>query len=833
METPNINDLISFGNELEALFENDRYISYNESRIIIDKYVYLSNQIRCSLPIFLLLVIFFRFGRALKYLRQVSKVKKFINNREIHNKLFIAREIHKQYKCENRQLDEQQIESIVSCEDANLVIAAAGSGKTLSLIAKANYLQDKLKIVGPDVLIISFTKKTVEDLKKRLMNLGVNSKPTTFHAFGNKILKETSGEIRKIITEDEISKFIKNKIKDLRTNDKEYSKIINDYLLYYQTVPVDLTEVDDVKELVAYNKSFLRRSMQSISMNMKDYNKDAPTFAGEFIKSKQEQIISNFLYINQVSYEYEKQYPYVSCKYKPDFTIGQYFEPIYFEHFGMVRRDREFPDVLKGKPDYLNQIEWKRSLHKQNQTILMESFGYMWSEGTLLKHIESELKRIGLKLCRRKEEEITELIDSAYNSDVKNFVETCTIFLNLYKSNLIDTDLIEENINKLANDYTKNRTVKFLQIFKKIYEDYEEYLKDENLRDFSDMIKLATNKLSELPESYYNYKYILVDEVQDLSKGRYLLLKSLLEMNPEAKLFCVGDDWQSIYRFAGSDPTLIQDFSKIFNRKTYTSKIEKIYRFGEPTVSVSSTFILKNPKQIGKVISPPPDSHTPIYYHLSDSNNDDTNAVKEIFEQLVLNHNIKELIENDKIHIIGRYNQDADRINSPEFTVLKTQTETTINWHQKGIKEPLKIPFITAHKAKGLTTGITILLNCNSGSMGFPATQISDPVLELLLAHPDDYLYSEERRLFYVAITRAELETHIISSKDNISPFVFEINKDVKSAIGPSCPQCKKGTLITKKGKYGNFTACSNFKWGCDYHSNQIVNNTQPHTQEY
>lgn len=175
---------------------------------------------------------------------------------------------------------------------------------------------------------------------------------------------------------------------------------------------------------------------------------------------------------------------------------------------------------LNGNPTtYIKRKAWAKHTHEVNNTILIESFSYQWREGTLLSHIESELKRVGAELIRRKETEIASLIDKSYKQDIRAFVELCNTFLNLFKNSALSLEELEQKISSIESEYQRDRTEKFYEVFKPIYVAYQKHLSDNNLQDFADMIKLATKKIQQLPERSFEFDYILVDEVQDLSFG--------------------------------------------------------------------------------------------------------------------------------------------------------------------------------------------------------------------------------------------------------------------------------------------------------------------------
>jgi DNA helicase-4 len=248
-----------------------------------------------------------------------------------------------------------------------------------------------------------------------------------------------------------------------------------------------------------------------------------------------------------------------------------------------------------------------------------------------------------------------------------------------------------------------------------------------------------------------------VDEFQDISIDRYNFLKVLREGNPPAKLYCVGDDWQSIYRFSGSDMSLFNQFPEYFGT-TEINKIETTYRFGEPLVSMSSRFIQRNKAQIQKNIhSFNPEMKTELEFHAYERR-EYCNTIGRL---------IASIPSGKSIFLLGRYSFD-DYYLSFMYQSVK---EGNRFYYLIGGR---KIEFLTVHKSKGLEADYVILLQCNKDTYGFPSLVSDDPVLNYVLTKSDQFPYGEERRLFYVAITRAKVKTVVLYDKRFPSLFVDE-----------------------------------------------------------
>jgi len=173
-------------------------------------------------------------------------------------------------------------------------------------------------------------------------------------------------------------------------------------------------------------------------------------------------------------------------------------------------------------------------------------------------------------------------------------------FLALMKSNNLTNDEIRRKIPESKLSIMDIRASIFWYLFEPVYNKYNEMLISNNIIDFSDMINKATNYIRN-DNIKYNYDYIIIDEFQDISFGRYQLIDAIKNKKDNCKLFSVGDDWQSIYRFTGSDIGLFNEFEKYFGISEI-STIEKTYRFGNPLLELSNNFILKNPNQSQKLL---------------------------------------------------------------------------------------------------------------------------------------------------------------------------------------------------------------------------------------
>lgn len=759
---------------------------------------------------------------------QRSAISTFLKYRNIdeierreQNKIFIeeSKARHSSFfnSIEGRSLDDQQRTAILTDDDNNLVIAGAGSGKTTTIVGKIKYLVEKQSINPEKILLISFTKKSVEELARRVNIKGINAK--TFHSFGLEVLTESSHK-HAIFDDSAYSITIEKIFRDL-IRDKTYLDKVVKFILSDFKIEIDILKTHNIGEQIQNLKeeNFQPYYLANTSKVKLSYN-------FEKVKSIEECKIANYLYLNNIEYAYELPHPdfepnRIYRTYKPDFTIFSGSQRIYLEHFGVNRNEEPAP-IFENPMSYKEGMKWKRNFHKEMNSTLIETYSYENSEGVLLLNLKEKLEKYGILLKPKPLEEVWGIIQHNDNKILKKFYEIIRTFIVLMKSNNYSVTDVNIKTLKEVDERNKQRTERFLEILIPIYNGYQEFLNYKKEIDFSDMINIATNFIN---EGLYKRKfdYIIIDEFQDLSIGRYNLIKSIKNSNPFCKLFAVGDDWQSIYRFAGSDIALFKNFEDYFGYTEF-SKIETTYRFSEPLISISSSFILKNPNQTPKNLRNNNFSKkTDLYinYYSQYNSEEKFGNIIDLIEEII-NYELTENFNIDKkFLILGRYNYDIDKLKedneNPKLHLIGYENIIEKFKSEWGID----IEFMSVHKAKGLEADIVLLINNEAGDNGFPSTRADDPILNLLLSNADQYTNGEERRLFYVALTRSKEKTILIVNKELKSKFVIELTSD--SEPGKKCPKCKIGDKVLKQGVNKNtgnewaFYSCSNYAYGCNY----------------
>ena len=431
--------------------------------------------------------------------------------------------------------------------------------------------------------------------------------------------------------------------------------------------------------------------------------------------------------------------------------------------------------------------------------------------------LKQRLIDAGIRLNPKTPEEIWQIINDFYRNEEKGLIKLFGTFITLMKSNQYSIAEIKHKAEKIEDGFLRKRSQLFLDIIKPIYDGYEAHLTKEKVIDFSDMINKATEYIS---SRKYKKKisYVIIDEFQDISIGRYNLVKEIKKANPGCRLFCVGDDWQSIYRFTGSDIALFKDFSKYFG-VTEQSKIETTYRFHNPLIDLSSQFIQKNPNQAKKELHSIGGDKKTNYKIKYSKERDDTGTLIDIFNELVIAYDD---VEDKKITILARHNFDLKKRVKNENDLLSIDKENNISYQSRteggGIIN-IHANFQSVHSAKGLEADIVIIINCNAGKHGFPNQMSDDPTLNLLLSEADQFENGEERRLFYVAMTRAKEMLYLIADSSNESKFISEIGVEDNQNSNIKCPICKSGNMLPRKSAISTrgsrsryvFYGCSNW----------------------
>lgn len=846
--------LEEFSNFLDKLINGDEYISRKE---YLDSFNSLSATIDdLSLMEERQVLLAWCKQNRVDYKALQLLVTKYKNCHSIikkHNDEYLKKHlvVDKQYLDEvllkddpNIKLDDEQRKVVLSDEDYTLVIAGAGAGKTTTIEAKVKYLVDK-KNVNPDrVLIVSFTRKATDELKERFKRLEIPVSIATFHSIGNTIIKE-SDQTRHQIVE---TGFMFNTIRDYLINKLDDGHFIKRIVLFfasYLTMPFDEANTSLLFKTLQDNENITLKA--DLTNMLDDYHraqtKQKITIQDERVRSIDECRIANYLFINGIEYTYEPVYKYgfkdTTKPYCPDFLIKQGDKEIYLEHFGVSEDWKNNRFSQKELDEYKQHARDKVILHREHGTKLIYTFSKYNDGRDLIVHLKEVLEEAGIELSTKTDIEIyKQIAKSAEDKYFNKFITLVCNFINRFKVN----NYTEEKFDDWRTDIKDERTKLFLYIARQCYRVYEAEKDRIRAIDFEDMINDASNVLDgyiskgeKLP-----YDYILVDEYQDISLQRFDLCEKLSKAS-DAKIIAVGDDWQSIFKFSGAKIDL---FTKFEDRMGYANvlKITKTYRNSQELIDIAGNFVMSNKEQIKKNLKSNKSIKDPVVLvSYNDAAEKDDNehgpfyrlgeAIEKSLEDIVAKCG-----EEKNVLLIGRYNFDGKNL---------AKLDDLFNYNNGKIvskKYPkLDITFLTAHSSKGLGYDNVVLINGKDDVLGFPSKIEDDPVMKLVIKDDDAIDFAEERRLFYVALTRTKNRVYIVTPQLRPSKFILEIkdkftnvilrgvelNPQKENDFRRKCPVCgyplqhRKGNFRFLKGD-GTLWMCSNDPEVCGFITNDI-----------
>ncbi len=748
-------------------------------------------------------------------------------------------------------LDEDQRKVILTDEDYCLVIAGAGAGKTTTVAAKVKYLVEKKGIAARDILVISFTNKAVGELRDKInKDLKIDCPIATFHSTGNAILRINDPEPLNIFDGSKLYFLLQDYFKQsILTNEGLVNNLILFFASYFEA-PYEGADLNEFFNKTAKaNYTTMRSELDEFRREVVDARtKKKVTIQNEVLKSYQEVQIANFLYLNSIEYEYEPIYPYnitFSRKpYTPDFIIRQGDKVAYIEHFGLTEDGQNSRFSEEELARYRHSVNDKVKIHRDHGTVLIYTFSEYKDKRSLLKHLQEKLEVAGFVLTPRSNKEIMDkLISSEESRYVRKLVNLICRFITNFKTNGFDAD----EFDRMYHSTTNVRSRLFLNICQDCYLEYQRHLKENNAVDFEDMINESARVLRQVKEmkEKLHFRYIIVDEYQDISRQRFDLTTALSEVC-DGKIIAVGDDWQSIYAFSGSDISL---FTKFQEKMGYAKllKIVRTYRNAQDVIDIAGNFIQKNPAQIEKQLISPKNIENPVIIYTYDNSYKQrgqdrrggvlyatANAVETALDQIIAYNRQAGKKDDGTILLLGRYGFDGDYLERSGLFEYKTRGSKL-----KSVKYPqLDITFMTVHMAKGLGYDNVIVVNGKNETYGFPSKIEDDPVLSFVIKGDNSIDYAEERRLFYVAMTRTKNRVYFIAPEQNPSEFLLEIKHDYKSVVLKGkwneeeikqtsakkiCPICGYPLQFRYKNAYGlKLYICTNDQELCGFMTNDI-----------
>ena len=678
-------------------------------------------------------------------------------------------------------LDDEQQTAIITDDKHNLVVAAAGSGKTEVLITRIAYLiARKPDHVKPKrILAIAYQRKAKEEIEQRLrdrFNIK-NVNVRTFHKLGKDILEETGREFRRTDIVDGnkkhevIQKIFDNKIR----NEPDFYKL---FLQFVKTLhDKETKEKGETKaEALIYARERAYYSMNNVRVNSRAEKEIMDFFSAYKLNGK------------PIGVKYE---PDVDG-FRPDFYLPQH--DLFIEHWALNKKG-EVPDWFnQSTEEYRKSMEMKKKWFTEHDKMLVETFTYEYDEEDPDKFIELLKKRV-IKTLQTKHDgnfEFTlktyeEIVDVAWQS-YRTPIDDIVNFITSAKTYGLTPSKIAGRLQK--TEWTRKQLA-FGNLALPVYSTYQKLLKEHEKIDFEDMINNAIKALDNDRNLRADvYDHILIDEYQDISAQRYKLIKKLLERNPTCKLFCVGDDWQSVMGFSGSNLNFFVNFDKFFENPA-TTKISTNYRSVKSIVDAGADLIKNNSScQIQKPTLSNREEVRPIRVLRSPhkrkyERNYHRQTAEDCFTR-VANY-IKHGYSPGDILILTRYMRTRVARGYRFLSIIRMFMEKA---KENGIKiacgnaeAQSKVRLLTVHKSKGLEAKVVFILNVIKDAYGFPC-EIDDPSIyePARENYPPQDQKEEERRLFYVAMTRAKEDLYIYTWEPAKSEFLDEIENHTQES---------------------------------------------------
>ncbi len=674
-------------------------------------------------------------------------------------------------------LDEEQRKAILIDEDYSLIIAGAGSGKTTTMAAKVKYLIEKKKVDPKQIILLSYTKKACEELDLLLNEkFKLNVEVVTFHKLGMNFIKRIFNRPVEVIGDSGVYAILSDYFTEVIFKNKallkEYQNCFGEFLRLEDFCFSYETYEDYYEKYIEYRINHCEDIKTTIKRRIQSRQKRFHTINGEYVKSEGEVQIANYLYKRGIPYEYEALYPYsvgYLHSYHPDFTIHDGDASIYVEYYGLAKLGSD-GSIISNEKEYAQNILDKRKVHQENKTDCIELFGRYENKDYFLPCLSLELKKRDIPRFEKSDEEIyRRLLETGKSSPYYGLISFLAEFLHLFKDYNYQLKDFEYFKNSAKDDMVKRQ----LRLVEHAYLYYEKHLHGQNKIDFSDMINYAYYHISQVKSKdvLSPYAYIIIDEYQDISSGRHQFMKKLSDLF-QAKIVAVGDDWQTIFSFSGSN---IQLFTHFYELMGYGEviKITNTYRNSQELINLAGEFIGKNNEQIEKSLKSKKHLEHPVEIVNYDYSKEKDNLAE------TLSHVIGTIYEQnpqDKILLLIRFNEELEGLLDSKLFYKRTKGESEIVCK----KYPkAKVDLLTVHKAKGLGYDQVILLNGLNLVKGFPSQMKDHDLIKLIKQENENepIKWAEERRLFYVAMTRTKNKLYILAPIDREyrSDFIKEI----------------------------------------------------------
>ncbi|KVK77173.1 UvrD-helicase domain-containing protein [Burkholderia sp. MSMB1498] len=874
-----IDDVMAeFEHERNALFAASRYVRYSGveqlvalhadlgSQAFRDRFnAWITHPFLASGPI----------NEALK--RRFEVVKQFFAKPHLlrvdHNEQFVLREAKAQAAyfsgIEATALTEEQVDASLRFDDANVTVAAAGSGKTSVMVSKVGYALKAGHFADDEILVLAYNKAAAKEIRERIeenvgreLNRPISVEARTFHSLGLKLWmrqqreRGKSGRPRVIDFANPAGKrLLRSTLLDL-VQDNASSGFADALLNWASAYRFPVPELEPFDEASLAEREFryeamCKRIARNARRNARPFEATVPTFAPNiFVRSSEEARIVNWLHLRGIDFQYEQAAPpWITEEinrglpereqvrfYRPDFSYANPVDPrkrILHEHFGLDAEGRA-PAFL-GAP-YEARARHKREVlqgvvRRERGTVsrFFETRSAQFANGSLFANLERELAARGIQVPAVDENRRVRALRELAQDD--SITELISEFVSKYRDSGLTYEDIQARATRLdvAN---QARAISFLRWMRQLLRALDlrmEAAEREGGRpiiDYAGMISEAVAALRTATMPLTSYKLILVDEFQDISRLRAQFVQGLLDQHAkDSVLFCVGDDWQSINRFAGSDVGIFRctydglakalansSASPIRPRWTAPSMLNKTFRCAQGIADVARWFVMRGSS--GALIDKPVRAHDPskqsvvrVVEH-ADSAIARVDALEQELERIAKVNAARG--KTATVFILTRNRQEKYL---PEGLTQAVLDDLAARFEPRG----LLLSHYSLHGSKGLGADFVLMVGLDVGRGGYPRDGVPEPLIELLLPTQKSP-HEEERRLFYVGLTRAKREVTLLCVGTRPSMFVHELEQypvpgvvhfeRLTGVVRHLCPHCNSGWLRRRRNRLTE-VACS------------------------
>ncbi|MGI0646855.1 UvrD-helicase domain-containing protein [Pseudomonas aeruginosa] len=694
---------------------------------------------------------------------------------------------------EANPLTEEQRRSVIAFEKYLLVIAAAGSGKTAAMVAKAAYAIEAGLVRPEQILMLAFNSDAALEMRERVDRRLGHLKGFqdiccwTFHKFGLEVIGQATGKKPRpapwLEAGQDLVK-VSTLIEELSRSDSGFALQL---MLFRMVLSKPLASPG--------------AKVAEPDFDQKSGKAGFRTLNGEIVKSEEERLIADWLFFNGVEYQYETRYKHDTAtathsQYHPDF----YYPAIdlYHEHFALSQHGQP-PAHFAG---YMDGVIWKRALHQEHGTDLVETTSYSLRNGDGFKNLQAALEARGLQMAP----DLSRRPAGREPLDQKVLVSIIRTMMQHAKSNLLED---AELLNR-ASKIDPLRGPVIVALYQKVRDRWQEELARTGTVDFDDMINQAVLHAESFAFDS-PFKLVVADEVQDSSYSRARLLRAVTSM-PDVTLTVVGDDAQAINSFAGADIGVMRNFSELFPGGKVVF-LTRTFRCPKLICDAATHFVQANPNQIRKpMVTTSTVEGNPLQCFALKAAADIPGLLEEHIGRITSKLSTAwSASRRPKIMVLGRYRRDKPK-----------------NWAslERLCGSQVELVYSTCHSSKGTEADYVMILNVIDRLV--PNELVDDPIIQAAMPEPDTFPDADERRLFFVALTRAIRGAFIYTTIQRPSRFLTElqsagwlkiVDTEGHQVAATPCPACAVGHQVERQGRSGAFCGCSRYP-ACRWTSN-------------